>query len=185
MQTVQVAHVPDVMLPSELQTCAPEPARARVHRWCVMARGGATACVAVLRRGTVRGRGLLGGSAKARGPRVTCLRRCTCRKSRRNSRRCSRSRRCKLNVLPDEFDNNRSSRRSSNRSSPRKSRHSRRRTPHIRKHSYCSRFRCGQDGSGKVTRKRGGSTGGAQRRTSRRCNPKPAAADRVRRRLRP
>jgi hypothetical protein len=43
MQTVHVAHVPDVMLPSELQTCAPEPARARVHRWCVMARGGATA----------------------------------------------------------------------------------------------------------------------------------------------
>ena len=43
MQTVHVGHVPDVMLPSELQTCAPEPARARVHRWCVMARGGATA----------------------------------------------------------------------------------------------------------------------------------------------
>ena len=61
---VQVVHElhPEVTAPSELQTFEPESARARVHRsvvcdgWC---------------RGTVRGRGLLGGSAKARELRVT------------------------------------------------------------------------------------------------------------------
>ena len=60
----QVEHVehPEVTAPLELQTFEPEAARARVHRsvvcdgWC---------------RGTVRGRGLLGGSAKARELRVT------------------------------------------------------------------------------------------------------------------
>ena len=60
-QVVHELH-PEVTAPSELQTFEPESARARVHRsvvcdgWC---------------RGTVRGRGLLGGSAKAREPRVT------------------------------------------------------------------------------------------------------------------
>ena len=60
----QVEHVehPEVTAPLELQTFELEAARARVHRsvvcdgWC---------------RGTVRGRGLLGGSAKARELRVT------------------------------------------------------------------------------------------------------------------
>ena len=41
----------------------PEPARARVHCWLV--------CDGAWCRGTVRGRGLLGGSAKACEPRVT------------------------------------------------------------------------------------------------------------------
>ena len=60
-QVVHELH-PEVTAPSELQTFEPESARARVHRsvvcdgWC---------------RGTVRGRGLLGGSAKARELRVT------------------------------------------------------------------------------------------------------------------
>ena len=60
-QVVHALH-PEVTAPSELQTFELEAARARVHRsvvcdgWC---------------RGTVRGRGLLGGSAKARELRVT------------------------------------------------------------------------------------------------------------------
>jgi hypothetical protein len=151
MQTVQVAHVPDVMLPSELQTCAPEPARARVHRWCVMARGGATACVAVLRRGTVRGRGLLGGSAKARGPRVTCLRRCNCQQRRRNSRRCSR------------WCNKRRRRRdrSSRRSLQSQTNRSRNLWTGNCPSRRCS-LRCGQEGSGKVMQDGGKNGRGAQ-----------------------
>jgi len=58
----------------------PEPARARVHCWLV--------CDGWC-RGTVRGRGLLGGSAKARGPRMTCLRRCNGQKGSCHSRSCS------------------------------------------------------------------------------------------------
>ena len=61
---VQVVHElhPEVTAPSELQTFVPESARARVHCWLV--------CDGWC-RGTVRRHGLLGGSAKAREPRVT------------------------------------------------------------------------------------------------------------------
>ena len=59
-QAVHKLH-PEVMVPSELQIF-PESARARVHCWLV--------CDGWC-RGTVRGRGLLGGSAKARELRVT------------------------------------------------------------------------------------------------------------------
>ena len=65
-------HVSDVMVPSELQTCVPVPARAACTvGWCVVARGGAKACGAgeAARRSGV---GWSGGSATARGgPRVT------------------------------------------------------------------------------------------------------------------
>ena len=54
---------------------------------CVTVRGGAKACGAGARAWAV------GGSTIRRvGPRVTCLRRCTCHRSRRNSRCCSWSR---------------------------------------------------------------------------------------------
>ena len=71
---VQVVHElhPEVTAPSELQTFEPESARARVHRSVVCDGARARALlVGAWCRNTVRGRGLLGGSAKAREPRVT------------------------------------------------------------------------------------------------------------------
>eukprot|EP00964_Phaeocystis_antarctica_P003818 scaffold2052_cov60-Phaeocystis_antarctica.AAC.1 len=89
-------HVVDVMVPPELQTWSPSPARAActVDR-CVVARGGAKACSAgaAARRSGVGW--VPGGSARrCVGPRVTCLRCGTCRRGRRNSRSCSWSRSC-------------------------------------------------------------------------------------------
>ena len=104
-------HVADVMVPSELQVCSPVPARARSAPsvvamgcvTCVMDRAWSPCVVrvcagarAVLGRGLVWRFGHTHTAYKQREGQVTdtdVLRRCTCHTDRRNSLRCSRSRR--------------------------------------------------------------------------------------------
>ena len=68
-QAAHALQLPDVRVPPEVQTCAPAPARARIHRWSVC--GGAKAYGAGVVRHGARDWAVW-WPATARGPRVTC-----------------------------------------------------------------------------------------------------------------
>ena len=169
-QVVHVEH-PEVTTPSESQTFEPESARARVHRsvvcdgWC---------------RGTVRGRGLLGGSAKAREPRVTHLR---CRKNLRgrlHSRLCSRWCKCCVQLRTWRLHRTRSwklddSCCSRSHSRPRKPNHRNRSNrrcdkQHCRTRSWYRMFHCAQEKAAARLSKEG-KHGRAAAHTSPHCSP--------------
>ena len=173
---MHIAHVADVMAPLEVQVCvgaSPARARACTVGWCVMARGGAKACG----RGAAArcaGVGCLAARPRHAGPRLTCLRRCTCQQSRPNSLRYSRCR--KWDVLLGERHYRRSC--SWNRNYKRCRNYSKTQNNRIKKHKnrihnryrihnrHCNRslyrtLRCGQEGSGKFTQGGGARAGRA------------------------
>ena len=85
-QFVHAVH-PEVTVPAELHCFVVYPARARVHRWLVCDGAWWRESLWWWCGGTVRGRGLLGGSAKARGATSDALLRC-CNNHPKRRRRC-------------------------------------------------------------------------------------------------